>query len=67
MDKVTPVFDDVAEKFKNLEFLRDDKGRFTDIVSGWYQNIKGDLYHYDGVVWDSVPNEQIKDLEFLGG
>ena len=63
----TPVFDDMAEKYKDLEFLRDDKGRFTEVMSGWYQNIKGDLYHYDGVVWDNVPDEQIKDLEFLGG
>ena len=62
----TPVFDDVAEKYKDLEFLRDDKGRFTEVVSGWYQNANGDLFHYDGVVWDKVPDEKIVELEYLG-
>lgn len=70
----TPVYDKIVEEFgENLpEFLkdtkRDSKGRWTDleIAQGWYQNVSGDLFHYDGVVWDSVPAESIKDLEFLG-
>jgi len=37
-----------------------------DIPAGWYQNIKGSLYHYDGVVWDEVPDWDIKQLEYLG-
>ena len=61
-----PVFEDVLEKYENLEFLRDDKGRFIEAVNGWYQNVKGELYHYDGVVWDNVPNEKVSELEYLG-
>ena len=34
--------------------------------AGWYQNSDGKLFHYDGVVWDEVPNEKQEDLEFLG-
>lgn len=34
--------------------------------SGWYQNRSGKLFHYDGVVWDEVPNERMEELEFLG-
>lgn len=50
------------------EFMRDGIGRWTeaDVATGWYQNSVGDLYHYDGVIWDTVPKERIKDLEFLG-
>lgn len=62
------------EKYEEEElpqFLRDDATvtgtamRLTN--SGWYQNSSGDLYHYDGVVWDNVPSEKIDSLEFLGG
>lgn len=69
--KGTPIFD-MLEKEMNVklpEFLtRDDIGRFIPekIAVGWYQNSRGDLYHYDGVVWDNVPNEKVSDLEFLG-
>ena len=38
----------------------------VDFGSGWYQNRKGELFHYDGVVWDVVPAESIKELEYLG-
>ena len=65
MEKL-PIYKDLAKEYSNLEFLRDDKGRFTDIVNGWYQNSRGELYHYDGVVWDNVPSEKVSDLEFLG-
>jgi len=33
---------------------------------GWYQDSKGSLYHYDGVIWDSVPTDIISRLEYLG-
>jgi len=33
---------------------------------GWYQNSKGDLYKYDGLIWDVVPAENISTLEYLG-
>lgn len=45
-----------------------EKLKFMDpnTTPGWYQNLKGELFHYDGVIWDTVPNEKIKDLEYLG-
>lgn len=53
------------------DFIKDD-GYMTRkamklMSSGWYQNSSGELYHYDGVVWDNVPSVKIDDLEFLGG
>jgi hypothetical protein len=63
----TPIYDEVSKKFENLNFMRDDKGKFINVFSlGWYQNSSGDLFHYDGVVWDVVPREQVKNLEYLG-
>ncbi len=65
-----PIFEETMKKFENLEFLRDDKGRWHQVMKtvspGWYQNSNGDLYHYDGVVWDEVPKEQPEKLEYLG-
>ena len=64
----TPIHRELLEKYENLSFLRDDKGRWTPEVfkEGWYQNGEGKLYHYDGVVWDDVPSERIDELEYLG-
>ena len=57
---------------------RDEFGRFihdetyrtrlfpAEMGEGWYQDSKGSLYHYDGVVWDEVPNTNMKQLEYLG-
>ena len=57
---------------------RDEFGRFIEndyqsklfpsagMREGWYQDSKGSLYHYDGVIWDEVPNPNIKQLEYLG-
>ena len=65
----------VVEESINSEdlpmFLKED-GYMTRkamklMSSGWYQNSSGELYHYDGVVWDNVPSVKIDDLEFLGG
>jgi hypothetical protein len=39
--------------------------RFVDYKIGWYQDLKGNLYKYDGVVWDVVPGRDTK-VEFLG-
>lgn len=70
--KRLPIYEDVAKEYSTLEFLRDqinrdDRGRFVDsTVRGWYQNSHGELYHYDGVVWDEVPNDKTDNLEFLG-
>jgi len=33
---------------------------------GWYQDVAGSLYHYDGVIWDVVPATEISRLEYLG-
>lgn len=70
----TPIFDELVKKFQKEElpnFLteeqnRDSKGRWVEIKPGWYQNSAGDLFHYDGVVWDNVPQEKTEELEFLG-
>lgn len=69
--KGTPIFDMLEKEMKvNLpDFLtRDDHGRFIpkEVAVGWYQNSNGDLFHYDGVIWDNVPNERAEDLEYLG-
>lgn len=65
-----PVYREVAKGYENLnlEFLRDDKGRWTQVVAkeGWYQDRDGNLYRYDGVIWDEVPSARIEDLEYLG-
>lgn len=37
-----------------------------NISAGWYQSTRGSLYYYDGVIWDEVPEWDIKTLEYLG-
>jgi len=71
----TPIFDELVEKFQKEEeklpdFLKEEQnrdlsGRWVEANQGWYQNSAGDLFHYDGVVWDVVP-DSIKKLEYLG-
>lgn len=39
--------------------------RFVEYKAGWYQDLSGNLYKYDGVVWDVVPGRDTK-VEFLG-
>jgi hypothetical protein len=50
-----------------IEVIRDKTkpNRFVDYKAGWYQDLKGNLYKYDGVVWDVVPGRDTK-VEFLG-
>lgn len=36
------------------------------VRAGWYQDSKGSLYNYDGVIWDVVPADMISRLEYLG-
>jgi hypothetical protein len=77
----TPIYDELLrEKMEAArveddsdlpEFLRDNKDTMSrmkeiEVVVGWYQNSKGDLFHYDGTIWDSVPSDKLQDLEFLG-
>ena len=74
MRENTPIFDSVLREFKFdyegalPDFLKDGWEGYEveqKQLEGWYQNSAGDLFHYDGVVWDVVP-ESVKDLEFLG-
>ena len=70
----SPIFDKVVKEFDGdlPDFLkdtpRDAMGRWAtiELIAGWYQNSAGDLFHYDGVVWDNVPAERNEELEFLG-
>lgn len=68
----TPIYNKLVEKYQLdglPEFLKEDERTVKEAMKhmkGWYQNSKGDLFHYDGIVWDDVPGESIKDLEFLG-
>jgi hypothetical protein len=51
---------------EDLEVVEDKpSGRYIDYKAGWYQDLKGNLYKYDGVVWDVVPGRDTK-VEFLG-
>lgn len=40
--------------------------KIGDAGIGWYQDSDGGLYHFDGKVWDVVPEEMTKRLEYLG-
>jgi hypothetical protein len=33
---------------------------------GWYQDSKGSLYRYDGIIWDAIPEAPLTTLEYLG-
>lgn len=63
-----PVFEETIKYYNNLHFLRDEKGRWTEVSvrAGWYQDGDGNLYNYDGMIWDVVPKERVEKLEFLG-
>jgi hypothetical protein len=37
-----------------------------DVGVGWYQDSDGGLFHFNGTVWDVVPEELKKRLEYLG-
>ena len=62
------IMDDVDVSLSSLEFMKDSKGDWHQVVSreGWYQSKSGELYHYDGVIWDEVPKERLEELEYLG-
>ena len=63
-----PIFEETLRSMNKLNIRRDEIGRWThvEVEQGWYQSLSGQLYHYDGMVWDVVPAERIEDLEFLG-
>lgn len=55
------------EMYMDLEFIHPEREEMKPVFeSGWYQNGSGDLFHYDGVIWDTVPKEEIRELEYLG-
>jgi hypothetical protein len=65
--EITPDIIESAEDFFGKYISEPQSSVTVDGVEvGWYQDGKGSLHHYDGVVWDSVPNGQIGELEFLG-
>jgi len=68
MEKNTPIFEETMRDLERLSIRRDTVGRWTEAVpeAGWYQDKNGNLYQYDGVVWDEVPKDRVSDLEYLG-
>lgn len=55
--------------FEELDFIKEPKLKYRQpevLTVGWYQNNIGDLFHYDGLVWDIVPTERESELEYLG-
>jgi hypothetical protein len=67
-DVSLPIFEETMRSLDRLSIRRDDLGRWTDGINkaGWYQDKSGNLYQYDGVVWDEVPKDKVSDLEYLG-
>jgi hypothetical protein len=62
---------DYHEKLSEIQ--RDEFGRYLSssaivegVRVGWYQDSKGGLFHYDGIVWDIVPDAKVQELEYLG-
>jgi len=72
----TPIYEKLVEKHgaeifspwpKFLTDTVDEKPK-RSVKNGWYQNLRGELFHYNGDVWDrGVPAERDEELEFLGG
>lgn len=57
------------EGLESLDFMNDPKLVYRqqkDLLSGWYQNAASELFFYDGVIWDKIPDEKINELEYLG-
>jgi len=57
------------EALDNLDFMNDPKLVYRqqkDLLAGWYQNLATELFYYDGVIWDNIPDEKINELEYLG-
>jgi hypothetical protein len=63
-----PIFEETMRNLDKLSIRRDTVGRWTEDVpeTGWYQDKSGNLYQYDGVIWDEVPKDRVSDLEYLG-
>ena len=67
-DEILAELGDNSPESLKRDVYRDTKGRWVsaEVSEGWYQNASGELFHYDGVVWDNVPAEKLSELEFLG-
>jgi hypothetical protein len=58
---------DEIEAEARAKRLEEEK-KLKEIKIGWYQDVKGDLYQFDGTTWlGSVPSKgQMEKLEYLG-
>jgi hypothetical protein len=58
----------LREKLDYLDLKKSMQSSVTveGVQVGWYQDVAGSLYHYDGVIWDVVPAAEISRLEYLG-
>jgi hypothetical protein len=75
LDELLEYYDDLIENSELMLELYENtyETKTTEIkpkgfteTAGWYQNIKGQLFHFDGVIWDEVPEEKLEKLEYLG-
>jgi hypothetical protein len=58
---------DEIEAEARAKRLEEEK-KLKEIKIGWYQDVKGDLYQFDGTTWlGKIPSkDQIEKLEYLG-
>jgi hypothetical protein len=58
---------DEIEAEARAKRLEEEK-KLKEIKIGWYQDVKGDLYQFDGTTWlGKLPSkDQIEKLEYLG-
>lgn len=66
VDRLTEMMQYFVEEETELEEALVVKPRAKEDLPGWYQDVEGNLYKYDGVVWDVVPDSRAGKLEFLG-
>ena len=58
--------DEIEAEIRAKRF--EEKKKLEEIEIGWYQDVKGDLYQFDGTTWlGKIPSkDQIEKLEYLG-
>jgi hypothetical protein len=70
MPKLGRSFDIADLNLNAIYKERTEMFRSTIMVDGvhvgWHQDSSGNLYHYDGVIWDVVPEMRVNQLEYLG-
>lgn len=62
-NEILAVSERVVMEFNLEEILKMRREKIVGV--GWFQDLAGNLYHYDGVVWDVVPDSSL-ELQFLG-